>query len=559
MANLSEENRDGKIYRRIQFVDAHKIRRSIRLPGVSERDARALCDKIDELVSRQMTGAPLSAKLTEWLERLPDAMHDKLSSCELVEKRQRAKLGEYIDRYIADRRESLAPSTVCNFEQAKRSLIAFWGEDVDIRDVTAEDAKKWHRSLAGHYAEATVSKLVKRARQVFKSAVEEGACYSNPLAALRAGEETNPERKVFVSQETIEKAIQFAPDAEWRAIIALSRFGGLRCPSEIVGLRWVDVDFVGGVFKITSPKTKKLGRPFRVCPIFERLRPHLWELYELSPPGTEFVINRYRRSESNLRTQFERILRKASIVPWERLFHNLRSSVESELTSEFPLHVVTEWLGHSPRTAAKHYLQVLPSHIAQANGSAKATDRQKSGGAASGAIERQRTEIGTQKNPENSTELEDSGVLKVGLAPPVGLEKGAKTSRKQAVSDVGGAASSSIAIETSEFEPLAKLQQAISLANADLTAAAAGEALAAISSWIRHLAQLHKIEATIDSQATLCQVVDALVDGDALSRTQVAQVDTMVDFLSACVYGAPRSSQSLSAILESAAVLLSGK
>ena len=67
-----------------------------------------------------------------------------------------------------------------------------------------------------------------------------------------------------------------------------------------------------------------------------------------------------------LRTQLLRILRKARVEPWPRLFQNLRATRETDLASAFPLHVVTNWLGNTPRVADKHYLQVTPEHYAQA-------------------------------------------------------------------------------------------------------------------------------------------------------------------------------------------------
>ena len=48
------------------------------------------------------------------------------------------------------------------------------------------------------------------------------------------------------------------------------------------------------------------------------------------------------------------------------MWHNLRSSCQTELTETFPSHVVTAWLGNSERIAEKHYLQVLDSHFAKA-------------------------------------------------------------------------------------------------------------------------------------------------------------------------------------------------
>ena len=60
----------------------------------------------------------------------------------------------------------------------------------------------------------------------------------------------------------------------------------------------------------------------------------------------------------NLRTQFIRILKRAGLAPGPCLFHSMRASRETELAGEYPLHVVTAWLGNTPRIALKHYLQV---------------------------------------------------------------------------------------------------------------------------------------------------------------------------------------------------------
>ncbi|HBR19874.1 MAG: hypothetical protein A2Y13_04095 [Planctomycetes bacterium GWC2_45_44] len=52
--------------------------------------------------------------------------------------------------------------------------------------------------------------------------------------------------------------------------------------------------------------------------------------------------------------------------PWPKLFQNLRSSRETELTQKFPLPVVCAWMGNSQLVAAKHYLQVTDKHFTKA-------------------------------------------------------------------------------------------------------------------------------------------------------------------------------------------------
>jgi hypothetical protein len=67
------------------------------------------------------------------------------------------------------------------------------------------------------------------------------------------------------------------------------------------------------------------------------------------------VIARTRDSAVNLRTQFCRIIRRAGLEPWPKLWQNLRASRESELMREYDLATVCRWIGNSPAVAAKHY------------------------------------------------------------------------------------------------------------------------------------------------------------------------------------------------------------
>lgn len=60
------------------------------------------------------------------------------------------------------------------------------------------------------------------------------------------------------------------------------------------------------------------------------------------------------------------LINRAGLLPWPRLFHNLRASRQTELTDRFPDHVVATWLGNTVRIAKQHYLQVTDDHHAQA-------------------------------------------------------------------------------------------------------------------------------------------------------------------------------------------------
>src|SRR5947207_1737365 len=79
---------------------------------------------------------------------------------------------------------------------------------------------------------------------------------------------------------------------------------------------------------------------------------------------------------TNLRTQFLKIIRRAGLQPWPRLFHNLRASRETDLMKSFPIHVVCAWIGNTPEIALGHYLQTLDADF----------ERAVKGGAETGAV-----------------------------------------------------------------------------------------------------------------------------------------------------------------------------
>ena len=77
--------------------------------------------------------------------------------------------------------------------------------------------------MVPNYAEGTIAKYVKRARQIYKSAIRKGLVNHNPFSEVSSDSEQNGERLRFIDQETIAKVLQACPDVQWRVIVALAR------------------------------------------------------------------------------------------------------------------------------------------------------------------------------------------------------------------------------------------------------------------------------------------------------------------------------------------------
>ncbi len=124
--------------------------------------------------------------------------------------------------------------------------------------------------------------------------------------------------------------------------------------------------------QVNSPETAHHeGKAWRIIPLFPELRKELDAVWDQVNPGTVHVITRYRDTNANLRTQLLRIIGRAGVEPWPKLFHNLRSTRETELAEQFPIHVVCEWMGNTQAIAARHYLQVTDEHYQAAQNAAQ--------------------------------------------------------------------------------------------------------------------------------------------------------------------------------------------
>ena len=354
----------------IQFSFQGK-RPTIRL-GICDKD-QAIQFKagLERLISEHRMGHSPGQQTVAWLDSLSTEMRDRLAVLKLIKESPNHSLSEFMD--IVFRRLDIKDSTRRGYSRVKTNLLEYFGADRNIGSITPGDAEDFRAWLGkqnayrkdGKLAATTVSKRCQRAREFFDVAIKKRWLSENPFSVLRGWVDSNPSRMEFVDRDKIAKVMKNC-DAEWQLILGLCRFGGLRCPSEVNALCWHHVDWDENVFHVQSPKTERYaGKASRVVPIFAELRPYLEEAWDRAGDGAVHVIRR-RCSGQALTNQLERILKRANVPQWEKLFQNLRSTRETELMERFPTHVVCAWIGNSPRIARRHYLQITKDHITQA-------------------------------------------------------------------------------------------------------------------------------------------------------------------------------------------------
>jgi len=381
MASLVNDP-NGK--KRILFVGPDGVRRAIYLGRCDQKTALAVKVRVEALLAAKLAGTPIPQDTAAWLGKIGPELREKLVQAGLIQA-ERASVGislkTAIENYLS-RQTHVKPASLLATRQAMRNLEEFFGADRPIQAITpaeADDFLKWllteARSRKQQHGKpgltpATAAKRLERVKALFRDCVRRRLLCENPFADVRNPLGRDRERDVYVPASVILKLIEEAPNLEWKLLLSMARFMGIRVPSEAFSLTWDCVDWKAQVMKVPAPKTEVCGKPYRFTPIFPPIQPLLAAVFEAAPPGSLYVFEKLRERESikaaekgfwanvNLRQGLLRLLRRIGQRPWPRLWHSLRASCQTDLAARFPIHVVCEWLGNTPRVAHKSYLRV---------------------------------------------------------------------------------------------------------------------------------------------------------------------------------------------------------
>lgn len=343
--------------RRVLFT-WNGTRHTLYVGRLSRKNTEALRSLVEAIISARTQGLPFDADTASRIAKLSDDLHDRLASFHLVDPRPKPlPLVPFIDDYIRHRTD-WKPNSVKNAKQARGYLSRFFAQPVTLTEVTEHDAKAFRRWLRSQVGENTTRRNCRWASQFFRNAVDRRLLDRNPFACLKGlTMKIDGERQHYIDEATSAQVLEACPSADWRLIFVLCRYAGLRCPSEVVNLRWSDVDWHNGRLTVEAPKTG-----LRFVPIFPEVRRELDALFAMAKDRATHILTLRGTTTTNLRTQFRRILVRAGVKPWPKLFHNLRATRETELIERFPIHVVCKWMGNSQPVAMKHYLQVTEDH-----------------------------------------------------------------------------------------------------------------------------------------------------------------------------------------------------
>jgi integrase len=368
VASLSK-NKKGRFA--IQFIDVNRKRRTITVGAVTKRQAQTVQGHVEELVKSRATGGPVDHKTLEWLRGIDARLLGKIEAAGLAGGVVSLTLEQLFARYRRFKRNH-SEATATRLKQAERSAIGHFGKGRHIRDITAGAAQEYREHLLERYAEATTRKRCADLKSALTFAISHELLAKNPFEGVAVGS-IGSQSEAYVPEADALQVLEHLPSLQWRLLFILSRWGGVRVPSEPAGLMWADIDWALERMVVTSPKTAHQGKPRRLVPIFPEIMPTLRVAFDAAPEGSVAVLPMLDgMTGSSIRKPLLTAIKRAGLVAWPRLWHTLRASRQTDLEKRHPNHVVCAWLGNTPRVAHRHYLRVTDQDFAAASDPNKA-------------------------------------------------------------------------------------------------------------------------------------------------------------------------------------------
>ncbi|MBI5193257.1 MAG: tyrosine-type recombinase/integrase [Nitrospirae bacterium] len=229
--------------------------------------------------------------------------------------------------------------------------------DIDLKCITRQYLEKFHNLLLERGAKkVSVNTYMRHLKAGLQKAVEWEYLNRNPYTGIK---QFRVDKKLprFLSQEEIVKLLNSIKDKEYRIMVELYLYTGLR-RSELLRLSWTDIDVAHGFIYLRKTKTH-LERAIPLTEILTRL---IEDLRNIS--GRREYLFRWKDKDVISRL-FRRAIKKAGVK--KARLHDLRHTFASHLVmSGEELRTVQELLGHQQISTTLIYAHLSKEYLKNA-------------------------------------------------------------------------------------------------------------------------------------------------------------------------------------------------
>lgn len=253
-------------------------------------------------------------------------------------------------------------------------LLPVFGE-VPLDELTKRDVAEYLKCLSTRYSDSVLQKIRICILGMYSAAIDEDLCAINPAIGVKVKSLVEKKNKSTYSPQEAAQLYEYASHHRYGLGVCVMLESGLRC-SEMLGLKWDDVDFHGRCLYVKRASVTVECKAFvsapksatskRVIPISTKLCNSLKEAYFKRtsdyivprPSGEPYCPVDYLRYRYN---PFMREATEALGIP-RLTSHELRHTRGTNLySSSGDIYAVSKYLGHaSVETTAKYYIHTSP-------------------------------------------------------------------------------------------------------------------------------------------------------------------------------------------------------
>ncbi len=259
-----------------------------------------------------------------------------------------------------------SPKTVKDYRLQFEGYLADWHER-KLSSVTRQEIERRHNRLAESSGQYTANRVLSLVKALYNSAIELGYLSENPAAGLRQFEEQTRDR--FLTAEELPRffaAVEAEPSEKVRDFVWLALWTGQR-RSNVLAMRWVDVDMSRALWTMPSTKTGRHAVPLTAQAL------EILKRREQSKGENVYVLpGRHGRGHlMDPMRQWKEILTRARIANLR--IHDLRRSLGSwEAITGASLQIVGKTLGHTQSESTAIYSRLSDDPVRSAMATATA-------------------------------------------------------------------------------------------------------------------------------------------------------------------------------------------
>jgi len=180
------------------------------------------------------------------------------------------------ERWLDNTRHTVKESTVTRRQTCLKAVKSFFS-GLPVRNIRPSHCESWLTQRGGTIAPQTFAHELDTMRAVFKYAMEQGWILRNPASGIKRRRIVSTEPAVPTREqlESIVAAIRAEPRERGGAdLVELLAYSGMRL-REATELRWRDVDFVTGVYRVTGGEVGTKNHEQRTAPMTTEMREFL--------------------------------------------------------------------------------------------------------------------------------------------------------------------------------------------------------------------------------------------------------------------------------------------